>query len=291
MKPEDHAIITGKAVEVFVRARLGDGSIDFARHRGAINKGSAREDLWPPVRRAANWHFYRADPEMRPGRVWCLPFITVYPYSEKVLAGHIARLKQRAVTGKPPSRGAMILAGRILHHVQDMSTPSHVTPVYHAVKTKDRYEEYSRDHIDELVHRIKLGSNELAAVAGEEPMSLMGLYHDSAERSRRILGDPDRRFAYTFKGQPRQGGWELFWVGHKEGEGSSGSQSLGKRGFGRFGPPGAIFGTDQAGEYDHRADPAVYEGVYLAMMKKMLADSLRCLRSLERELSPRPAGY
>jgi len=40
----------------------------------------------------------------------------------------------------------LLVSGRLTHHIQDMSTPSHVVPVYHGPGLKDEYENFGAEY-------------------------------------------------------------------------------------------------------------------------------------------------
>ena len=72
-----------------------------------------------------------------------------------------------------------ILVGRILHHVQDMSTPSHVVPVYHGLVVKDRFEthlhqEYLNDDVMTSIMEEVVSEDQLPSLP--EDHSVMAMY-------------------------------------------------------------------------------------------------------------------
>lgn len=129
---------------------LADLSIKLASHtwqdleprlsaaKADILAGTEEEDKSPGWSRLRNWHFWAPLNEKRDGS-WHL----VHANSRPRL---FALLKELAQTSQA-SPGYGQLAGRILHHIQDMSTPSHAVGIFHGGPIKDPYEEKMDDWI------------------------------------------------------------------------------------------------------------------------------------------------
>jgi hypothetical protein len=92
----------------------------------SIIQGADDEDTTEPVNRATNWHFYRAKNSTIPKRTRLL-FKTT---SEDILNKRIDSMSDSDTN----SEAFYNYLGRIIHHIQDMSTPSHVMPIYHGPK-------------------------------------------------------------------------------------------------------------------------------------------------------------
>ncbi|WP_372998367.1 hypothetical protein [Sulfurimonas sp.] len=66
-----------------------------------------------------------------------------YTTSEKRVEKLISKLKSKIGNKK-----RFKTLGRIIHHIQDMSTPSHVIPIFHGPGKEDVYETYMMTYID-----------------------------------------------------------------------------------------------------------------------------------------------
>ena len=122
MKPTTHKKITKLALEL-CKDKL---SPKILEHSSVIIQGSDDEDTTELLKRGTNWHFYRTKNSKIPKRVNLL-FKTT---SEDILDKRIDSMNS---CDKNSDKYYNYL-GRIIHHIQDMSTPSHVMPIYHGSK-------------------------------------------------------------------------------------------------------------------------------------------------------------
>ena len=124
MKTTTHKTITKLAIEL-CKDKLSNEILENCYN---IIQGSEDEDATQIIKRAINWHFYRDNDRSSP-----IPKkvrILFTPTSKKIL-------KERIDTMILNSNDKAIkynMLGRVLHHIQDMSTPSHVMPIYHGPK-------------------------------------------------------------------------------------------------------------------------------------------------------------
>lgn len=136
MKPEAHKHI---AKEVLISTRL---NLNFSdKEIKWIIRGTSLEDWWSLRQRARNWHFYRSNDFINEKEKFLLG--KSYTTSEKRVDKLVLKLK-KSRAGK---KKRYIILGRIIHHIQDMSTPSHVVPIYHGPGKEDVYETYMMKHI------------------------------------------------------------------------------------------------------------------------------------------------
>jgi len=112
-------------------------------HAEEIIHGTKAEDGWWEPARALNWHFYRREGSPIPERT---RWLRMRPTSEHIFAAHLAKMQSYAVDD--PRRYRYL--GRIVHHIQDMSTPSHVRPVYHDPLVHDHFESFMVDMLPNL---------------------------------------------------------------------------------------------------------------------------------------------
>ncbi len=119
-----HKTITRLAIDLCQKHLLED--VLDCKQKDAIIQGSEDEDEKDLYLRATNWHFYKSNDKI-PARKWFLLKIT----SENILD---KRIKKFEGLVEKNSFKRYNKFGRILHHIQDMSTPSHVLPIYHGPK-------------------------------------------------------------------------------------------------------------------------------------------------------------
>ncbi|WP_373000197.1 hypothetical protein [Sulfurimonas sp.] len=163
MKPEAHRMITDIAI-----SRCGDVlSEKMKSFKTEIIQGTDDEDSTQFYSRITNWHFYRAN-DLIPK--------TVNRYygeckttSEDILQKRIDDMKSFSTDDKEYYNNL----GRVIHHIQDMSTPSHVVPVYHALFIKDHFEKYMVKHINESDLRD-------AVLLDNEVIDFKSIYNKSA---------------------------------------------------------------------------------------------------------------
>ena len=134
MKPTTHKTVTRLAIELCLD-RL---SLEMQEmiNQDSVVQGSADEDTKNLIQRATNWHFYRAIDSPIP-KIYKRFGIKCKPTSKDILEQRIAEM----LAEKDKKRFYNRL-GRVLHHIQDMSTPSHVLPIYHGPIKKDYFEDF-----------------------------------------------------------------------------------------------------------------------------------------------------
>ncbi len=270
-----------------------------------LAQGSWDEDEYQVItldlQRLLNWHFYNNQ-----GRIKnkIAPGVRTSEDRVEKLIGKIEKEKKRyrnsPDTDEQQDHMVHLLSyiGRLIHHVQDMSTFSHVVPVYHGPGLKDSYEKYGlgmygkvkvyldkepKDPEDKKPH-IVLKSEELRVncFGQSEPSkeNLFSLYSSSAEESLKILKDDKYGFSVTTDGVSHNQTWNSFW---KE----AGDETVGvcptinntHQGFGSFGDLCNNFGKESfdVDEKSYQVDPKEYLNIYKILMKKSIIDTLRTL--------------
>jgi len=74
--------------------------------------------------------------------------------------------------------------GRVLHHIQDMSTPSHVLPIYHGPDVSDHFETFVEEH------DCKITSNHLVSPTSiEDKTTLVKIYENAATEMLKHLSE------------------------------------------------------------------------------------------------------
>jgi len=136
MKPAAHKHITKLVLISFkFNLRFSPREIKW------ILRGTSLEDWWSPRQRIRNWHFYKSNDFIKNREYFLLG--KSYTTSERRVEKLISKLKS-----KSGNRKRFITLGRIIHHIQDMSTPSHVVPIFHGPGKADVYETYMMKYIE-----------------------------------------------------------------------------------------------------------------------------------------------
>jgi len=177
--------------------------------RGVEDEDDARPE------RALNWHFYRSNRKIKTKE-----YLFCKPTSENIFA---KRIKEMNKYGKDDKRRYNNL-GRIIHHIQDMSTPSHVIPIFHGGKTRDYFEEFmsKQANADALGEKV---------VRGNSQKNFTTLYKDSAVATLEYI----RNTTFELKevktdGQKQTLYLNEFWQNHHQNEDPK------FKGFGSYGP-------------------------------------------------------
>ena len=202
MKPAVHKRLTEVAIAL-CGERLSSEMRSFASE---IAKGSVYEDN-VSLERLFNWHFYRSADSTIPRRFYGF----MRPTSEHILLKHIQKMLRH---GKK-ERERYEQLGRVLHHIQDMSTPSHVLAIYHDPATIDQFEAFVEVHLDTIA-----GDGTIVPINSESDGGLAGIYHRYVTHG---------TFEATEHGTPKQLPLTRFWHDFHEDEDPR------RRGFGMFG--------------------------------------------------------
>jgi hypothetical protein len=154
------------------------------------------------------------------------------------------------------------LAGRLAHHIQDMSSPPHVVPIYHT--TKDPFDKYATAQIIS----VNLSSEQLNTAKDEQrdlkSADLKTVLKDAAEKTiDRVDKGP-----VIFDGKEIAKNWSGFW--RKYELISSECSEFPVNGFG-------CYGTNTFGIATGPFTPAVYKSFYKEQIASAIEDSLRLL--------------
>lgn len=159
-------------------------------------EGSVEEDVITlGLQRLLNWHFY--DPGKRLGRAWWGAY-----RSNTNRFGSLAEKFAELKSGDVQERYE--LAGRLVHHVQDMNSPPHTVPVYHT--TKDQFDKL----VSGEVTGITFSSDQLNTVLQQKgALTVAGL--------NKLLTDAADRTIASVNSQVKENGkivaddWTGFW--------------------------------------------------------------------------------
>lgn len=277
MKADDHGLITAKAVDLYAGCTNSAMARSAQSHSQRIVQGARDEDATPVFRRMTNWHFFRENGLLAPCKIM---FCTVHPTSEAVLASHVDALLRLP----PLSEEAWSCLGRIVHHIQDMSTPAHVTPVYHDMRIKDSFESHTSPRVPQVL-RDMICPGDMADVMGAcEAMTLEELYEDAARRTlTRLFEGPG--LTVSVNGRPETATWDWFWERHHvHTRYSTGQTHTSVPGFGRYGAPGLHFGETafQVGTETLRILETVYQELLAVVVEKAVCDTMAALAIVDR---------
>lgn len=276
--------------------------------RDFLGMSSAAEDdvtFSTHLQRPFNWHFYN-----NRGAVGDHALVPGHRTSERRYRSLLEKLdkyikKCSEKPGRHSLEDVIEATGRIMHHVQDMSTPSHTIPVYHGPGLADHYESAIESYAGRLKIRVKEGkiaTNEddrlfidisrdeiAAAIArtldsdqGERP--LLGLYESSAQATLAII----RQESVDLLCDGRRQACPLcqFWREHPAdgGEGESFWVKILSEGFGCYGPLGNTFGkaSFSVGTAFYEGIPEEYLRLYKTFIKKAAIESLVVLEFVAR---------
>ncbi len=297
MNKSDHEKITRFTIDSFEDLFTSEFRKLLGEKGSLISQGSKKEDEGGLVR-ILNWHFYRAEdsPYLKP-----FPFMvlgTTHPSSRKIFTEHAAALLNK--TNNNDIEAIFLLAGRIIHHIQDMSTPAHVVPVYHGPtlypkyfpSKKDAFEEFSKKHIDNYLStsEISMTFEENDRIIKESNSTILSLYDQVAKRTLSYLKSDESSFKVKVNGIKEKGTCDLFWIKfdpikprHNKTDGW-GEYGL----FGEVSKDKKYFGASSCiKKYNgdtYTIDFKDYEHIYIHFIKQMVLDTLTVLCYVEKHI-------
>ena len=282
MKKESHESITALALKLFANreesSQLSE-ALTNKRFSKALVKGTNDEDDFS-VPRGANWHFYPANNTILNEKRQVLG-INIYPTSDKILHQREGEFNDLLKDGA--SRSLFSTFGRILHHIQDMSTPSHVRPVYHGPDKVDYYETFLVDEWEQLERKIS-DQNDLTDTTTYNVQSFVELYIDAANRTLAVLDLPTNQFQVVVNGETKQEKPTLFWK--KYDPNIHPDVLFDFQGFGSFGPMGEHFGKfPPPAEVEYGIEPQVYVDQATLYTKSAVTDTLVALQMFEERVA------
>lgn len=264
MKPEDHTKITRTALKEYLDNFPTPPFQKFLEKYGSfIIKGTKAEDIpWRNWDRAFHWHFHKPKESCHPDYFrWFWKKVKFTLYSHVVVDRHVVDLRNclsdLAASHRQASRekcAPKSLAknicrhlGGLLHHIQDMSTPAHVLPIFHGFPapgrfraTGDQFENFSEENIEKYFGGC-FAPNDLSAAAASvtDDTSFRSLYESAAEDTMHFL----RTFTFTatVDGKPRyNASCSLFWQEYDFAADPAKHDET--AGFGQYGPFAEFFG-------------------------------------------------
>ncbi len=294
MTPKNHKDITALSLSLF--QKINNNKAIQHKVKKLLMKASSNEDRFFDYffQRLFNWHFYNnnlnIDNKIHRGR----------RTSEKRVKNLIKDIDKyiERFERKQKRRDAKKLldaAGRLAHHIQDMSTPSHVVPVYHGLGLKDEYENYSKRYAgkakiifnshrignkdDIYIKEINIAEHTTSLEARYSPSlhALYNLYVASAESTLEYLRE--NGFNLDVDDEPQYMKWNNFWR-----EKDDTFESKKHQGFGDFGKLGNNFGKPS-----FRIDKTLYKisndqylNLYNYLLRKSVLDTLEIINYINQ---------
>jgi len=264
MQPKTHEAFSRDAADLY---EVCSGCVMPKKLISAFAKGSVDEDEIG-LTRARNWHFYNNSGRI--GKFWIF-FLHCNGSNERIFNERLKTLNKMIISKADPL-DIYALAGRVAHHIQDMSSPPHVMPIYHT--TGDKFDSYkparvSAPNAESLLDDIK----------GTEtrPPELL---ERAAQNTLKAVSEP-----VIFGGGEtiENETWMKFWGGPDDKD-RPGFRLYGEYG-NRFGtvPP---CGTSVSHLYDKNTFDRFYSGCYM----RAVADTVRLLFHLGRRISAEEPG-
>ncbi len=298
MKAADHKTISKAAINQL--HELGPNPSRALLSQNIKSISEAAEDVDSVnYSRATNWHFYNDNCQHTIRSRDDFGFfdnIKLHRTSEFILQKRNVQLSEQIKKKKLDKACEYI--GRILHHIQDMSTPSHVVPVYHGMVIKDCFETKLHEYID----AEKASGSDIFTIQADEfnniqKSEIFPIYKESAEASLQYLYSDSNTCKVTVDGIEQPLGWNNFWLRHEDDlqgaydvEGDLVNYAEEDfDGFGKFGSLGKHFGELAAFGRDdvtYLIQQEEYNKLYRYLINKMILDSIRTLKSLEERLTP-----
>ncbi len=246
-----HGEISKKAVSIYRAINPGLSEKRAKALLGFI-EGSKDEDNIS-MQRMFHWHFY--DPAKKLGRTWW--------GAERSNGVRFEKLVKQLSESKGMSPDEYYaLAGRIVHHIQDMSSPPHTVPVYHL---KDPFDSYGTSRIN----RITLQQGRIPVLMNESRGTLKDRLPEflkyAADKTLESIEKP-----VVHQGKIIADNWSLFWLKAQQ----TGERCRKKpcKGFGCYGK--MVFGFTKGpfiqevyqDFYDHQIENAVADTVKVLLL-------------------------
>lgn len=217
-------------------------------------EGAIDEDK-PSLTRATNWHFYNN--EKRIGRYWWF-VLRCNGSNEHIFKIRLDALKSMLDSKKPNSE-IYEAAGRVAHHIQDMSSPSHVMPIYHA--GNDKFDKYVPAPV--TASNVSQRCDEISGTPAD-PFTLL---EEAAKDTLRVV-----REGRTVENET----WMKFWDGPDDEK---------RPGFKTYGEYGNVFGIIPPceGNMCQAYTRSMFDTFYTQRYMRAVIDTARLFRYLDEQ--------
>lgn len=260
MKPITHSAITTLALDVL------QPTFDFNdAERSALLLGAVVEDN-KTLERGLNWHFYPANQTIAANR-WFLK-----PTSLQILKKREQALQRYVEAGEQEQIYKTL--GRILHHIQDMNTPTHVVPAYHSGGSKaDPFEIFLVEKWDRIHPYLQMENQTASNLSLSKTFS--ELYTACGKKLLQKLDDGQGLFPLQNKENHELISSDKFWLKFGQEEGRRFNAPLGIKGFGSFGDYGFTFNDESLDAIFDRYKVATF---FMNMALNDTIDTIRLFR-------------
>ena len=293
MRIEDHMEITNYAVDLYWMFSSTEMAEKYKENVKEIQEGARSAGSRVMQSGARNLHYYNRGNRLKPRKVklfGIIPLYTLYPSSEHCLRDYIDELHLQMAQGM--SENTYVLIGKILHLVQDLSSPTHITPVFHGFKSRDSFEERLNSRIKLYLGNYTLSQDGFNKICHEqerhhEPQCIEWIYQDAAYRTIDFISDKKSQFEVKIDGEITQSGWHLFWMNHEHVQFDPIYGNKPKlHGFGSYGPLGKHFGQERITAFRKKYEipQHVYERLSHFVVRKSIDDSIRILNCIGQRL-------
>lgn len=251
-----HIEMSKTAVRLYTELYPVDALNNYELTSIFIETSAREDDITFSLQRAFNWHFY--DPGSRLGRSWW--------GASRSNTERFAGLAEDLVVQPANEPGKIYeYAGRLAHHIQDMSSPPHAVPVYHT--TKDPFDKYAT----ETIFSVRPSQASLEALKAErKDISidlLKSILKTAADRTIDKVSKP-----VIYNGNEAAADWTGFWR-HHELTGQECREEP-KTGFG-------CYGKNVFGEASDNFTKEIYLQFYKTQVSYAIEDTLRLLIMLQ----------
>jgi hypothetical protein len=253
---EKHELISNSAASLYEtcagRAIPGELLSAFAQ-------GAADEDELG-LTRALNWHFYNNG--HRIGRYW--KFIFYCNGSNEKIYHQRVRTLDGLFASKASAIKIYAAAGRVAHHIQDMSVPPHVMPIYHV--GNDNFDNYAP---------ASMPATDATAICKEVKGTIIELFELLERAAQNTLHAVAQPVVFADGKTLENETWMKFWGGPDD-------QDL--SGFKTYGEYGNLFGTippcksSICRAYDRNTYDRFYNEAYM----RAVADTVRLFIYLDQ---------
>ena len=280
MKAKTHADITHLALDLLCQGQATADILTLCQDevlRDWVVRGVKAEDDWWVPKRLLNWHFYPANSviakETRRVMGWKLR-----PTSQWIIRQRQNELFKK-IDQREPAKKIYVAFGRVLHHIQDMSTPSHVVPVYHAASPADPFEAYLVTNWKRIASALQ--RLDFTPIQGDDDNEdFISAYDRAAERVLQSLSPESDVFPVRLcTGSDVTVNASAFWKSYEQTPKSS-KIPFTLNGFGSFGPIGK--GYDKVKKYRVGdvlvpIDSRLYLDIAVFYLKFAIEDTMRAI--------------
>ena len=305
MKTEAHKKITEFTIHQFLDNMDGPFRTMLHPEKARIIDSTEAEDVWyRNPQRPFHWHFFHPQGVDIPDHFNVIFRFTLF--SKEALRRHIAALndnfsKLKALLRQTDEdkerfyrkhKGLSRAIGGVLHHVQDMSTPSHVVPVFHGSPAPgdfepavDTFEDFADANISQqIMGRSSWFVGEADILDSSPAQSYEQLYESSAVETLEFLKKTTVKATIDGSDTVSMNS-SIFWKPYDfENDPQNGNETAG---FGSYGPMEPFF-NEKGGEgtIDGRRVKIEFEGfshIYFQCLNEMIRNSYRCLKLISKE--------